>query len=1829
MNRSKYMSLTGISSILTSQLLPVSAQVAQAPMHIAFVPQQVSQSAIAQPQMHVQNQTTQDHTQSLGLHHLHDSTSGASQSAPGATPTHSNAQQSNQAPSSNTIQTTNPAGHRGGASQLTPTTQNPSTSHTGSGFSLLHHFHHSNVATNQNATSLAPHTQSQQIQSPVSSATIAPPMHHLQWQNNAPGTGNNSINLDLASSAQVTTLGHQINNISVTINVGGAQMQVTNSTQLTAAEKVAALQVVSTGQQSLVLDAKGTADGGSMTITPWLANHLGNLVIPSGVSVSDVSKAGSLTLHGSLTDSGNLYVTSANPAASSVSLSASNIAINTGGVLSNVLPSGSTATVNTPVNFNISSLNSISNAGTINSSGVLVLNAGGAIVNAAQAGDAASAGLVHAVNDITITSGSGAITNGGLVESATGNITLATASPSTNLNINGTGGTFEAEHGAINIQPALYAGSAQTNINGGNYLSQQLNLNGGAGAVNANIGQVSGVVNTTAGDAHFEAASTNLQLGSMNISGDPTYYNSQGPIGLTGALTVAGDLAIVARGNITSNADVSASAGPGQVGNLTLIAGATFSATPPSGGPDSTTIITLSNASPPDIGGNVQINGNLTSSGDITVVANRGSLSTGSIDIIGTTTTSGGNVTMISGANSGTGITTGNIQTYGTGAAGNVTLLTTTPLISGGGTLTILNGTMTGGYVTTGLPANNATISTGNILAAGSGGAPGSNGGNGGSVTITSGADLSTGYIQTYGGGGGGATGQVSIAGTGGTGGSVTLAAQSATGTITVNGYINTSGGGGGGGSISQLSRTADGGSGGNVSITDFTTIIVNGPILAASGGQGGLGGPLGGAGGGGSFGGGGGAGYTVGTIGSSGAGGGGGFFGGGGGGVGLPIENSGAQGGGVLGGTGGTGSSAVGAPGVAGNGGDGGVVFGVNGLGGSFGSGGGSSVAPTPSTSVGGSRLATGGTVTITAGQQIQITKTVADLGAGYTGTIYSNESIDARGPGGSSINVTVTSPISNAYLADANYAQGASTYLVATGGVLSKGDWAATTIKVTTPTSTFTGASTASAAQVSIGGSTETLLEGTSNVVVKVGDLVTPAEYIAFLQAVNGGQTLQLGQTAISTSPGTGYATGGNFAVATANIPTGNFTSLVLPASVTENVSAGSLIYTGSGSVSGTLNTTGTTLSFGTDLTLNGAGSINFTGSAGGTLHAGNSITGLGSTLVSVSNPLGILNLTTSNTAPAEGNISVNTGAANLQINSSGLATIINNQAVSVLTSIAVSNLSVETTSGDVTIAGNLTSGNRLSLQTDQAGKSILEGSGTLTSNAGAATDLNSAGDIGQLGNPILTNAPALSVLAANNVYLSNTGNATVDRFTYSGTQATLSNIGTLNIMGLTGTNVSSQNIRADIFASGAITVSGPIAISASANSNSMLQFENTTSGGPVLVVNNAAITAFNTTGNEGIIAFNGGPTGVVSLTGTGTVNADDYVAFGNIDPITLVPINGQIIPNTASFVHGLVSFSQSTPIGNQIIVAPLVRPTPPHPPFAVVIPAGGGDRANGGFFFGLGGFGIPIPTTASNTLNQNANGANPKLFPGNPFNNLDEQIGTRIATDYTPNLFPAVRKFPNLEGGIEIQKLSEIPGQAIFGATEFNANELSMLANLGVQYGQNSKDQYLSLMKGFVLFAPDKDITVEVREGTVYVPRGCIAWVMETGADSAIYDLHDSIWTGAVRVVVNNKELKMGPGTQLLLTKDMKSSFDQLNPGPSVGYRNVRSTDIGNGIRTFIADFSIPHGLENLEVLHSLFYSQEPKHRKWVAQMLKNAAILTSLTGGSESYRTKVAR
>ena len=238
------------------------------------------------------------------------------------------------------------------------------------------------------------------------------------------------------------------------------------------------------------------------------------------------------------------------------------------------------------------------------------------------------------------------------------------------------------------------------------------------------------------------------------------------------------------------------------------------------------------------------------------------------------------------------------------------------------------------------------------------------------------------------------------------------------------------------------------------------------------------------------------------------------------------------------------------------------------------------------------------------------------------------------------------------------------------------------------------------------------------------------------------------------------------------------------------------------------------------------------------------------------------------------------------------------------------------------------------------------------------------------------------------------------------------------------------------------------------------------------------------------------------------------------------------------------------------------------------------------------------------------------------------LNEQIGTRIATDYTPwTTYPMQPLFNQvqLQGGISVEQLASA-GESLFIAGSFNAAELNALAGEGIAFGPNSNGGFLDLQKGYVLFMPTSDISVQTREGLVVIPRGTIAWVMETGNDVAVYDLHDDLRTGSIKVITNGKEMALAPGTQVLLSRNGKANFESLNPGNAIAYRNVKVSDMGAGVKAYVCDFSIVHGLSNVPVIRRLLVSGDPAQRRAAWKLIKNAAILADLTG--VNYKTPPA-
>ena len=483
------------------------------------------------------------------------------------------------------------------------------------------------------------------------------------------GAAASGVSLNLSSTHQSMSAALLNLSKSLYINVGGAKELVNSATMLTPAEYVAASQVAAGSVQTLSLGAGGNAVGGRMSLTSSLASSLSNLVIPQGVKLFDnFGSLGTLQLSGNLVDAGKFVAISTNPLVTSAVIDANNIYVEAGGMLTSVL-GASHSGLNSSLSLNLNALNNVVNQGAIASSGNLSVTAGGAISNGAGSGTVqhagsgsnGAAGSMQAQGDVSLFAAGGSFVNGGTITSSSGNININSLAAS-DITFNGTGGTLSAQNGAVNFRSAGYAGSANLAVNGGNYLSQALNLNSGTGSVDMNVDQVTGVVNTYAGSAHLSANTANLQLGVFDVTGDPYISNNGGDLDISATIANPVDyLVATAGGSIyTSVSGQSISTTGNGSGNIVLAAGVDST--------DNSGAITLTRSG---MGGDVLLANGTTINGNT------------SNDITGFTT-SGGTVTLIAMTDTGSGSSNGGhvvlpsgvtITTDNTGREAPVTIL--------------------------------------------------------------------------------------------------------------------------------------------------------------------------------------------------------------------------------------------------------------------------------------------------------------------------------------------------------------------------------------------------------------------------------------------------------------------------------------------------------------------------------------------------------------------------------------------------------------------------------------------------------------------------------------------------------------------------------------------------------------------------------------------------------------------------------------------------------------------------------------------------------------------------------------------------------------------------------------------------------------------------------------------------------------------------------------------------------------------------------------------------------------------------------------------------
>jgi hypothetical protein len=427
-----------------------------------------------------------------------------------------------------------------------------------------------------------------------------------------------------------------------------------------------------------------------------VVNGASSLTVAAGATaVINFGHSDTINISGDILNSGSIYAVSSNPAIGTVNFNAINIANYNGALLTTNLPTGAIfpiAGLVQNLNLSLNAVNAIFNAGNIASAGNLAMTAGTSITNT---------GAMGAVQTINMVTGVDGLINSGVLNSIAGSINISTLA-SRDLLINNTVGTLQALMGTVNVSTLASTSLDKLNLSltGGDVLARELNVRTQEGIASIDVRDLTGVLNVSAGELHVSSNTSNLQLGAMNITGDPTFFNPGGDIQINSSLSFPGNhLAIIAGNNIyttANNISIATNNSTFNGGSVLMVAGANIGTAGGTGNTinpasNTSTAVTLNTVPAGSAGGYIDLTGggsnNITgidttggssggidyAGGSVTLVAYAGTaaqsgtitLPTNSTIQTGTTGTINGNVLVIAGATSGNAITLGTINTSG------------------------------------------------------------------------------------------------------------------------------------------------------------------------------------------------------------------------------------------------------------------------------------------------------------------------------------------------------------------------------------------------------------------------------------------------------------------------------------------------------------------------------------------------------------------------------------------------------------------------------------------------------------------------------------------------------------------------------------------------------------------------------------------------------------------------------------------------------------------------------------------------------------------------------------------------------------------------------------------------------------------------------------------------------------------------------------------------------------------------------------------------------------------------------------------------------------
>ena len=574
------------------------------------------------------------------------------------------------------------------------------------------------------------------------------------------------------------------------------------------------------------------------------------------------------------------------------------------------------------------------------------------------------------------------------------------------------------------------------------------------------------------------------------------------------------------------------------------------------------------------------------------------------------------------------------------------------------------------------------------------------------------------------------------------------------------------------------------------------------------------------------------------------------------------------------------------------------------------------------------------------------------------------------------------------------------------------------------------------------------------------------------------------------------------------------------------------------------------------------------------------------------------------------------------------------------------------------NLTNNGTLQSGTGLlTIQGTGAGNSlnVVLGAGSTTSSTGGDVRFNTPGAAGPItitggaatisagsGNPTVTlngGSGNVNVNAGNiNGTATGTGSSvgvTVNNgnlqaaFNIGGplTLTNTSNTGSINSKGdLIGSSVTlttgaggSVNLSAgDKLSGGAVNVNTPtfnVGAGSKVTSTSNVTIASTAPGN-VLNVNLASNTSsigatnsviMNTSAQTGAITINGGTAGTTGsiIAGAGLfLNSgknDVAVGLNSIDCcVNGSATNFSITTQTGNISKGTITATTLTlnALGGAVVDC---TPTPPTPPS----PSNSTNLAN---------------TSNVNTL---ANLLNVIIPTNSPFQQLPP-----TDTEFDPPIRPLTGAVAFVDIISTVNQNNRDADRYIMGARTFKSNfdntEAQRLTRLNVGIG-NYGNGFIEMLSGNCVFAPDRNIVVRTQFGNVSIKAGSIAFIMNTGKEVGVYDLHDNGLNG-ITVFDKNRHIELrNPGSMVVMTRPETKDFKGVNDNLRwIAYRNTSKHGDMNTVRVFTSDFSLPSALQNVLPLREMRASKEAEDKNAVEKIMKNAVIMFQVKIGTP-YRS----